>query len=161
MSIGEFDYPFHEDRFINDWACAFFAVFVVLVHLLYLNVLIAMMASSYKAVSEDARASASFNRAALLLRYEATISDDDREKYHNKVRPQRGRREHFSLPDETRGVVRDLFFEHDLALLIAPAKYEAEEAEEDARGAEQMRRIEDGVAALLQRMETLEAKLVA
>uniref|UniRef100_A0A7S1TW52 PH domain-containing protein n=1 Tax=Phaeomonas parva TaxID=124430 RepID=A0A7S1TW52_9STRA len=73
MSIGEFDYPFHEDRFINDWACAFFAVFVVLVHLLYLNVLIAMMASSYKAVSEDARASASFNRAALLLRYEVAL----------------------------------------------------------------------------------------
>jgi len=121
FTIGEADPPFSDDGYLNGVASVFYMVFTILVHLLYLNVLIAMLSTSYEAVQEDVAASAAYSRASALIQWEATMGQKKRQKMYLRVCPPRGKRVHFHLPPLANGDhTVDLFCEHEIATLFEP-----------------------------------------
>ena len=63
MSIGDFDYPFTEDEAKDGAATILWVSYTFLVHLLYLNVLIAMMSKSFETVESKASGMARWGAA--------------------------------------------------------------------------------------------------
>jgi len=122
FTIGEADPPFSTDPVRNAVASLFFVAFTVLVHLLYLNVLIAMLSASYDAVQEDVVANAAHARASALIQWEATMSTKQRQKIYRKICPLRGHRRHYILPATAYNAkgITDLFCEHNVATLFEP-----------------------------------------
>jgi hypothetical protein len=87
MSIGDFDYPFSEDRYRGNAATVLWVLYTFIVNLLYLNVLIAMMSKSFEKVEDAASGMSSLALAKSLVTWEATLSSSCRRKYHEKIIP--------------------------------------------------------------------------
>ncbi len=85
MSIGDFDYPFSEDETINNAATGLWVIYIFLVHLLYLNVLIAMMSKSFERVEDAASGMASLALGNAMVTWEATLCKEDRRKAFTAV----------------------------------------------------------------------------
>ena len=91
MSVGDFDTPFSDTIEIDAAATSLFVAYIFLVHLLYLNLLIAMMAKSYDKVVESADGRSTLALARALVVWEGTLSRKKRQACTERLVPPRGR----------------------------------------------------------------------
>ncbi|GMH95559.1 hypothetical protein TrVE_jg3657 [Triparma verrucosa] len=89
MSIGDFDYPFSEDEAMDSCATALWIFYTFLVHLLYLNVLIAMMSKSFETVESAAGGMSSLALAKSLVTWEGTMPAFKRKAYYEQLIPEK------------------------------------------------------------------------
>ncbi|CAN0052175.1 unnamed protein product [Discosporangium mesarthrocarpum] len=97
MSMGEIDQPFSDNRQLDTVAVILFMTFMLLVAIVYLNLLVAMMTTSYEKVLKGATAQALMNRAEALVKWESIMSQREREKAFRRVSPPKGGRLHITL----------------------------------------------------------------
>lgn len=117
FSIGEADTPFSYDRFRNGVASLLYIFATLLIHLLYVNLLIATLSRRLDTVQDNVHAVAAYNRAQALLSWESILSKQERRDIYMKVRPPPGKRQHFTIRG-VNGSVEDLFCERSFASLI-------------------------------------------
>ncbi|GMH76303.1 hypothetical protein TrLO_g11620 [Triparma laevis f. longispina] len=87
MSIGDFDYPFSDDEALDSCATGLWIFYTFLVHLLYLNVLIAMMSKSFETVESAAGGMSSLALAKSLVTWESTLPAFKRKYYYESLIP--------------------------------------------------------------------------
>ena len=91
MSVGDFETPFSSNPDINTVASILFVTYIFLVHLLYLNLLIAMMAKSYDKVVESCDGRSTLALARALVVWETILSQKERERTTRAIVPPKGR----------------------------------------------------------------------
>jgi len=85
MSIGDFDYPFTANVTIDKCATVLWISYTFLVHLLYLNVLIAMMSKSFEGIENAASGMSCLALASSLVTWENTIPGFKRKEALERV----------------------------------------------------------------------------
>ncbi|CAM9702258.1 unnamed protein product [Ascophyllum nodosum] len=120
LSMGEITTPFSENSTLNSVAVMMFILFMLLVAIVYINLLVAMMTSSYTTVVNGATAQAMMNRAAALVKWEGIMSDRERRKAFSSVAPAKGKRVHISLKGWFGGGVTEVFCSQEGAIAVEP-----------------------------------------
>jgi hypothetical protein len=86
MSQGDINLPFSEDQGgIEVMASALLLLFILLCSILFINLLIAILTTSYDSVSKAAEAQALMNRAETLLKWESTMNLSKRRAMYSRV----------------------------------------------------------------------------
>ena len=97
--MGEISIPTSEYRVVNVFSVLMSIGFMLVVNILYINLLIAMMSTSYEHIVAKAEAESVLIRTEAILRWESTMSEERRKEVYGQVVPQPGVRGHLTLFD--------------------------------------------------------------
>ncbi|CAM9235271.1 unnamed protein product [Chrysoparadoxa australica] len=120
MSMGELVSPFSSTTSLNVVASIVMITFSLLVSILYLNLLVAIMTTSYEEVLRAAGAQALMSRAEALLKWEGTMQYKERKKYYDKIAPAKGQRSHITLTDWGDAISHEVFIDSEEVRVMEP-----------------------------------------
>ncbi|CAM9258297.1 unnamed protein product [Phaeothamnion confervicola] len=121
MSMGQIETMFSTTPALNAMAAVLVIAFTLLVSVLYINLLVAMMTTSYDVVLKAASAQALMNRVETLLKWEGIMSAKERQRAFRQIAPGSGRRAHLTLKNTFEGSATEVFIYEEEVTVVEPA----------------------------------------